>query len=124
MEKENVIEIGQVTTAKNNEGTIEYQYNRQGYLVSVTNVNSDVVSYAYDEYGNKTSMTYPDGRAVRYTYDSMNRMTGVTGLDGEVTTYAYDAENRLSKRLAGVVVLAFPPVPEKKVCVRWKPMVS
>jgi YD repeat-containing protein len=64
--KEKADKTGQVTTVKNSEGTIEYQYNRQGYLVSVTNVNGDVVSYAYDEYGNKTSMTYPDGRAVRY----------------------------------------------------------
>ena len=87
-------EVGQVTTVKNSEGTITYQYNQQGYLVSVTNVNGDVVSYTYDEYGNKTSMTYPDGHAVRYTYDSMNRMTSVTGLDGEVTTYAYNAAGR------------------------------
>ena len=64
-----------VTEVSSAEGTIVYQYNGQGYLISVTNVNGDVVSYAYDDYGNKTSMTYPDGRAVSYTYDSMNRMT-------------------------------------------------
>ncbi|MBR2923716.1 MAG: hypothetical protein IKC28_01690 [Clostridia bacterium] len=87
-------EIGQVTTVTSPEGTITYQYNQQGYLVSVTNGNGDVVSYTYDQYGNKLSMTYPDGRVVSYTYDSMNRMTSVTGLDGEVTTYAYDAAGR------------------------------
>ena len=87
-------EIGQVTTVTSSEGTITYQYNQQGYLVSVTNVNGDVVSYTYDQYGNKTSMTYPDGLVVSYTYDSMNRMTSITGLDGEITTYAYDAAGR------------------------------
>ena len=80
-----------VTEVSSAEGTIVYQYNGQGYLISVTNVNGDVVSYAYDDYGNKTSMTYPDGRAVSYTYDSMNRMTSVTGLNGDVTRYTHDA---------------------------------
>ena len=80
-------DIGMVTEVSGAEGSITYQYDERGYLLSVENVNGDVVSYTYDEYGNKTSMTYPDGRVVSYTYDRMNRMTGVTGLDGEVTTY-------------------------------------
>jgi len=37
-------EIGQVTTVKNGEGTITYQYNQQGHLISVTNVNGSPVS--------------------------------------------------------------------------------
>lgn len=61
-----------VTTVTFPEGTIAYQYNQQGYLVSVTNGNGDVVSYTYDQYGNKLSMTYLDGRAVSYTYDRRN----------------------------------------------------
>ena len=87
-------EIGMVTEVSSDEGTIVYQYDERGHLISVANVNGDVVSYTYDEYGNKTSMTYPDGRVVSYTYDSMNRMTSVTGLDGEITRYAYDAAGR------------------------------
>ncbi|MDA6840401.1 RHS repeat protein, partial [Escherichia coli] len=74
-------ETGRVTEVSSAEGTIDYQYNGQGYLVSVTNMNGDKVSYTYDAYGNRTSMTYPDGRMVSYTYDAMNRMTSVTGLD-------------------------------------------
>ena len=87
-------ETGRVTEVSSAEGTIVYQYNGQGYLVSVTNVNGDKVSYTYDAYGNRTSMTYPDGRMVSYTYDAMNRMTSVTGLDGDVTRYTYDAAGR------------------------------
>ncbi len=100
-------EIGMVTEVSGADGTIVYQYNEQGYLVSVTNVNGDVVSYAYDAYGNKTSMTYPDGRTVRYTYDSMNRMTGVTGLDGEVTRYAYDALGRRTETASGTLTTTY-----------------
>ena len=83
-----------VTTISSEAGTITYQYNAQGYLISVTNVNGDVVSYAYNQYGNKISMTYPDGKQVWYTYDAMNRMVSATGLDGEVTAYTYDKAGR------------------------------
>lgn len=82
-------------------GTIRYQYNEQGFLISVENVNGDVVSYTYDAYGNKTSMTYPDGRTVSYAYDAMNRMVGVVGLDGETTSYVYDAAAEESRRFPG-----------------------
>ena len=100
-------EIGMVTEVSSAEGTIVYQYNGQGYLVSVTNVNGDVVSYTYDAYGNKTSMTYPDGRTVSYTYDRMNRMTSVTGLDGDVTRYAYDAAGRRVETASSTLTTAY-----------------
>ena len=94
-------EIGKLTEVSSEAGTIRYQYNEQGFLISVENVNGDVVSYTYDAYGNKTSMTYPDGRTVSYTYDAMNRMVGVVGLDGETTSYAYDAAGRRIQTVSG-----------------------
>ena len=94
-------EIGKLTEVSSEAGTIRYQYNEQGFLISVENVNGDVVSYTYDAYGNKTSMTYPDGRTVSYTYDAMNRMAGVVGLDGETTSYVYDAVGRRIQTVSG-----------------------
>ena len=94
-------EIGKLTEVSSEAGTIRYQYNEQGFLISVENVNGDVVSYTYDAYGNKTSMTYPDGRTVSYTYDAMNRMVGVVGLDGEKTSYVYDAVGRRIQTVSG-----------------------
>jgi len=90
-------ELGQVTRVSSEAGTIEYQYDDRGYLISVKNVNGETVSYTYDQYGNKESMTYPDGRTVWYTYDAMNRMVSVTDLDGEITRYTYDAAGRRIK---------------------------
>lgn len=90
-------ELGQVTTVSSETGTIEYQYDDRGYLISVKNVNGQTVSYTYDQYGNKESMTYPDGRTVWYTYDAMNRLVSVTDLDGEITRYTYDAAGRRIK---------------------------
>ena len=94
-------EIGKLTEVSSEAGTIRYQYNEQGFLISVENVNGDVVSYTYDAYGNKTSMTYPDSRTVSYTYDAMNRMVGVVGLDGETTSYVYDAAGRRIQTVSG-----------------------
>ena len=94
-------EIGKLTEVSSEAGTIRYQYNEQGFLISVENVNGDVVSYTYDAYGNKTSMIYPDGRTVSYTYDAMNRMAGVVGLDGETTSYVYDAVGRRIQTVSG-----------------------
>ena len=90
-------ELGQVTTVSSETGTIEYQYDDRGYLISVKNVNGQTVSYTYDQYGNKENMTYPDGRTVWYTYDAMNRLVSVTDLDGEITRYTYDAAGRRIK---------------------------
>ena len=100
-------DVGKVTEVSGAEGSITYQYDERGYLLSVENVNGDVVSYTYDEYGNRTSMTYPDGRVVSYTYDRMNRMTGVTGLDGEVTTYTYDAAGRRTETSGSTLTTSY-----------------
>ena len=100
-------DIGMVTEVSGAEGSITYQYDERGYLLSVENVNGDVVSYTYDEYGNRTSMTYPDGRVVSYTYDRMNRMTGVTGLDGEVTAYTYDAAGRRTETSGSTLTTSY-----------------
>ena len=88
-------------------GTIAYQYDERGNLLSVTNHNGDVVSYTYDQYGNKLSMTYPDGRTVSYTYDAMNRMTSVVGLDGDVTRYTYDAAGRRVRTASGTLTTEY-----------------
>lgn len=90
-------ELGQITKVSSEAGTIEYQYNEQGYLISVKNASGETLSYTYDQYGNKESMTYPDGRTVWYTYDAMNRMVSVKGLDGEITQYTYDVAGRRIK---------------------------
>ena len=94
-------EIGKLIEVSSEAGTIRYQYDEQGFLISVENVNGDVGSYTYDTYGNKTSMTYPDGRTVSYVYDAMNRMVGVVGLDGETTSYVYDAAGRRIQTVSG-----------------------
>ena len=90
-------ELGKITKLSSEEGDIVYQYNEQGYLVSVTNVKGETVRYTYDAFGNKETMTLPDGREIRYAYDALNRLTSVKGFDGEETRYSYDATGRRIK---------------------------
>ena len=100
-------ELGQVTRVSSEAGTIEYQYDDRGYLISVRNVNGETISYTYDQYGNKESITYPDGRTVWYTYDAMNRMVIVKDLDGEITHYSYDAAGRRIKTENSTLTTAY-----------------
>lgn len=55
------LELGMATEVSSAEGTIVYQYDDHGYLISVENARGDVVKNTYDEYGSKPSMSYPDG---------------------------------------------------------------
>ena len=71
----------------------EYQYDKRGYLSSVTEPDGDTVSYTYDTYGNRASMTYPDGETVKYTYDELNRLVKLSGL-GESVRYGYNAKGQ------------------------------
>ena len=83
-------EIGKLTSVTTEAGATEYQYNEQGYLISVTEPDGNAVKYTYDSHGNRSSMTYPDGKTVKYKYDEMNRLISVKGTDRKVTKYEYD----------------------------------
>ena len=86
-------ELGLLTTVTTDEGVTEYQYDKRGYLSSVTEPDGDTVSYTYDTYGNRASMTYPDGETVKYTYDELNRLVKLSGL-GETVRYGYNAKGQ------------------------------
>lgn len=100
-------EMGQMTKLSSEEGDIVYQYNEQGYLVSVTNVKGETVRYTYDAFGNKETMILPDGREIRYTYDALNRLTSVKEFDGEETRYSYDAIGRRIKTESSTLTTAY-----------------
>ena len=87
-------EVGKLTVTETAEGKTEYQYNDNGYLISVKHPGGETLQYTYDALGRKDSLTYPDGKTVFYAYDEMDRLVKVTGLEGEVTTYAYDARGQ------------------------------
>lgn len=54
------------------------------------------VNYAYDSNKNLTSVTYPDGKSITYAYDSNGNITSMTNIDGYRVKYDYDSNNRVT----------------------------
>jgi len=53
------------------------------------------LAYTYDKNGNLLTVTDVAGRVLRQAYDAQNRISKVTAPDGGVITYAYNTEGRL-----------------------------
>ncbi|MCO5967033.1 DUF6531 domain-containing protein [Actinoallomurus soli] len=94
------LEFGYDTEARlisvtNAQGLVwRYDYDAAGRLVGETDFNGRRLTYAYDAAGRLISRLDQTGEAVRFTRDPLGRMTARTG-DGGVVTLAYDAAGRL-----------------------------
>lgn len=104
--------------------SVDFAYNPQGYLASVTDPLSRVVGYEYDAAGRVTLQTLPDGRQIQYGYDASGNLVSlqppgklsphvfkytsinqtssyepppVPGVGNGNTTYVYDADRALSQ---------------------------
>lgn len=55
------------------------------------------VNYAYDSNKNLTSVTYPDGKSITYAYDSNGNITSMTNIDGYRVVYDYDSNGRITE---------------------------
>jgi len=83
--------------------TVQFAYDADGNLHTVTDGAGKVTSYEYDASGNNTLVTDATGNTVTRTYDAQNRLvTELTwGADREgadlahYTQYVYDAEGHL-----------------------------
>lgn len=113
--------LGRITKQTDEAGVIEYTYDGNDNVLTVTETTGDTVNtitrtydglnrvtsyedakgnkikYEYDKLGNLVLLTYPDGREVHYTYDKNSNVKTVTDWEGRVTTYTYDVNGRLVK---------------------------
>ncbi|MCL5290246.1 MAG: hypothetical protein M1489_04325 [Firmicutes bacterium] len=60
-----------------------------------TDTQGNIIEYAYDANGNLITLTYPGGRQVQYQYDAADRLVKVTDWAGRITSYEYDPNGRL-----------------------------
>ncbi|MBC7768716.1 MAG: RHS repeat protein, partial [Phycisphaerales bacterium] len=82
---------------------IDYAYDSDGNLTSVTDAMDHVTSYQYDASGNVTKITNANGNVTDRAYDSANNLTletftGATANSAAATLYrrfVYDGENHL-----------------------------
>jgi RHS repeat-associated protein len=54
------------------------------------------VNYAYDENKNLISVTFPDGKSATYTYDANGNITSIANIDGYRIVYDYDANGKVT----------------------------
>lgn len=76
-------------------GTLTFDYDRANRLKRFTDTRNQVVEYGYDENRNLKSLTYPGGKVVQYEYDAADRMKKVTDWLSNTTIYNYDPAGNL-----------------------------
>ena len=72
-----------------------YQFNPSGYLVSISDRNSNQMSFSYDSSGRLMQVTDASGRKLTLSYGSNNKISTVTDPAGRTFTYGYDAGDNL-----------------------------
>ncbi|KPL66749.1 hypothetical protein SZ64_00705 [Erythrobacter sp. SG61-1L] len=83
--------------------TVQFAYDADGNLETVTDSNGKITSYTYDANGNNTRVTDPTGNALARTYDGKNRLITEQSIGSDergkafahYTQYAYDSEGHL-----------------------------
>lgn len=66
-------QVGKLSSAQNNTSSISYAYNGLGNVIQKSQTvagNTKVLNYGYDTQGQLTSITYPSGLVVNYNYNN------------------------------------------------------
>ncbi|MBR6402354.1 MAG: RHS repeat protein, partial [Eubacterium sp.] len=82
-------DIDRLASVTNKEGTIKYQYDNQGRIISKIDTNNIKLEYEYTLNGKLSKLSTPYG-ATSYEYDKMDRIVRVVDHNGNVTLYTYD----------------------------------
>ena len=93
---------GQLHQATGPEGTIEHEYNAQGYLARVEYPGEHFLAFTYDEAGRRKTTTDETGHTLAAHYDSLGRMERVEdGTGVAIVAYAYDRFDRVVRKDLG-----------------------
>ena len=69
----------------------KYEYDSNGNVTKITDIDGRVTSYAYNSNNDVTSITMPGGGQYSYSYDSNRLLTETVSATGVRTSYGYDA---------------------------------
>jgi len=90
--------LNRVISTKNGSSELEFDYDKQGRLIAVTDWNiKRKIEYGYDPAGNRTTLVLPSGSKVFYTYDSLNRITNIKLPNGRNTHYSYNSIGKVER---------------------------
>ena len=80
----------------------KYEYDSNGNVTKITDIDGRVTSYAYNSNNDVTSITMPGGGQYSYSYDSNRLLTETVSATGVHTSYGYDAYgNSTSASISG-----------------------
>lgn len=77
--------------------TIDYTYDGQDQIATVTDPRRLVTRYTSDGLGNRSALASPDTATSTQTFDAAGNVVTSTDARGFVTQYTYDALNRLTR---------------------------
>jgi len=86
-----------IKTITNSNGTLNLYYDINDRLDYYDDYFGNRIDYSYDNNGNVLSITYPGNKTVNYTYDANNRMKDVTDWNSNKTRYDYLIDDRMDK---------------------------
>lgn len=78
--------------------TIGYSYDPLNRLITITQPGSVVTAYTYDAHGNLKTAADAEAHTTTYVYDDMGRVVATTSPDTGATTYVYDAAGNLANK--------------------------
>ena len=78
--------------------TTHVEYDVQGRVASVTDVNTNTVQYAYDVRNRPTVVTLPDATASHLVWSPRSNLTEERDANGTTVAYSYDPLNRLIRK--------------------------
>ncbi len=80
----------------------KYEYDSNGNVTKITDIDGRVTSYAYNSNNDVTSITMPGGGQYSYSYDSNRLLTETVSATGVHTSYGYDSYgNSTSATISG-----------------------
>lgn len=85
---------GQLLAKHDSNGTIRYQYDPEGNLLSKTEPSGKIWRYEWNAAGFLHKVIRPDGREVKFKYDALGRRISKT-YHGKITRWVWDGNNPL-----------------------------
>ncbi|MCF0064084.1 FG-GAP-like repeat-containing protein [Dyadobacter chenwenxiniae] len=89
---------GQVTSATDDGGTLDYTYYSHGGLKAVSNGAAELSSSVYDAYGKQTSLTDLNAGTTTYDYNALGQLASQTNANNKTHTMLYDLLGRNTSR--------------------------
>jgi RHS repeat-associated protein len=100
--------LSRLQTATNENGAINFDYNKMNRPTKVTDVFGQLIDYNYDDNGNRTKLGLNSATVASYRYDALDRLTKIIDSSSLNTNYTYDLTNKLiSRKLPNGVLTSF-----------------